>query len=79
MASPVPVNTDPFPKREGPPRDAVVGGSVSGAERNAILHALAAGGFDSQSDGVRSVCLAYMKSPEIRALVEQLRKAGELE
>lgn len=79
MASPVPVNTDPFGKREGPPRDTVVGGSVSGEERRAILQALAQGGFDSQSDGVRSVCLAYLRSPEIRDLVDQLRKAGELE
>lgn len=79
MASPVPVNTDPFGKREGPPRDAVVGGSVSGDERAAILQSLAQGGFTSQSDGVRSVCLAYLKSAQIRDLVEQLREAGQLE
>jgi len=77
MGSPVPVNTDPFPKSE--PRPAVVGGSVSHEEKRLILESLAAGGFSNQSDGVRSVCIAYLKSPEIRALVEQLRKAGELE
>lgn len=77
MASPLPVNTDPFPKSE--PRPATVGGSVSHDEKRRILEALAAGGFTNQSDGVRSLCIAYLKSREIRALVEQLRTAGALE
>ena len=77
MASPVPVNTDPFPQRE--PRPATVGGNVTEKEKAAILSALAAEGFRNQADGVRSLCLAYLKSPEIRALVLRLREAGELE
>lgn len=79
MASPVSVNSDPFPKRQGEPRVEMIGGSVGAGEKVDILKAMAAGGFANQSDGVRSVCLAFLKSSEIRALVEQMRKAGELE
>lgn len=79
MASPLSVNSDPFPKRRGESRVEMLGGSVGEKEKADILKTMAAGGFANQSDGVRSVCLAYMKSPEIRALVELMRKGGELE
>lgn len=58
----------PFPRVA--PRDENVFGAVTATERTDILAALAAAGFRSQSEGVRSVLLAFEKDPEVQRAVE---------
>lgn len=60
-------NTAPFPKREGPRRDRVVGASVTPEEKTEILRALEADGYSSASEGAREVLLSHARRITARA------------
>lgn len=55
-------------------RRVIVGGNVTPTEKDEILDAIQQSGFSGQSNGVRGVMLAFVRSAEVRDAVSQALK-----
>ena len=64
------------PTDEPPPRNKVVGGSVSAEEKERVKESLETAGFKNESEGVRAVMLGFVASAEIREAVARWLKAS---
>ena len=66
-----------FGRRQGPSaRTSSLGASVTQREYTEVINALVQGGFASQSEGIRTVLLAFAKSTRVRDAVALEREAA---
>lgn len=71
----VPNSTAEADERQAPaPRKAVIHGSVSDDEYREVDGAIAAAGFRSHSEGVRTIGLLFARLPALRDLVRKHRQ-----
>ncbi len=67
-------NTRPFGRRNGPPRNKVLGAALTVREKQRVVQALDQAGFQSESEGVREIVFAFAHSAVVRDAVSQYRR-----